>query len=147
LGFFRHGGRPGQILLAGAVAACLLAGAPAANALFSRTVNAGPMSVGTFKLASPTGNTVNVTCTPNGQSGKFRMTITVTNHGTVPRATSYVLNVKDSTGLAAAPVTLSPGGTYTAPSPGNKWTYSIDARYSANGTNFWSSDTNPVTAC
>lgn len=146
---FRRGGRRGQILLAGALAACLLAGAPAANAVFTRTLNAGTATMGTYKLASPTGNTVSVTCTPNGGgSGKFRLTITVTNHGTVAKANNYVLNVKDSAGLAAAPVTLSPGGTYTAPSPGAKWTYSIDAQYVVPGTSYtWSSTPNPVTVC
>lgn len=146
---FRRGGRRGQILLAGVLAACLLTGAPAANAVFSRTLNAGTTTMGTYKLASPTGNTVSVTCTPNGGgSGKFRLTITVTNHGTVAKANNYVLNVKDSAGLAASPVTLSPGGTYTAPSPGAKWTYSIDAQYIVPGTSYaWTSTPNPVTVC
>ena len=146
---FRRGGRRGQILLAGFLAACLLTGAPAANAVFTRTLNAGTTTMGTYKLASPTGNTVSVTCTPNGGgSGKFRLTITVTNHGTVAKANNYVLNVKDSAGLAASPVTLSPGGTYTAPSPGTKWTYSIDAQYIVPGTSYaWTSTPNPVTVC
>jgi hypothetical protein len=144
----RRVGRRWQILLAGAIAACVLAAAPAANAVFTRTLNAGTTSVTTFKLAAPTGNAVTVTCTPNGQSGKFHLTLTVSSHGTVAKANKYVLNVKDSTGLAAPPVTLAPGGTYTAPSPGNKWTYSIDAEYLVPGTAYaWSSDPNPVTVC
>jgi hypothetical protein len=146
--FIQRLGRRGQVLLAGVLAACLIAGAPAANAVFTRTVSAGTTSVGTYKLASPTGNIVTVTCTPNGGSGKFRLTITVLSHGTVAKANNYVLVVKDSTGLAALPVTLSPGGTYTAPSPGNKWTYSVDAQYKVPGTSyFWSSTPNPITAC
>lgn len=144
----RRLGRRGQVLLAGLVTACLMVGAPAANAVFTRTLNAGTTSIGSYKLASPAGNTVTVTCTPNGASGKFRLTITVTNHGVVAKANNYVLVVKDSTGLAASPVTLNPGGIYTAPSPGNKWTYSIDAQYKVPGTSYaWSSTPNPVTVC
>lgn len=144
----RRLGRRGQVLFAGLFMACLMAGAPAANAVFTRTLNAGTTSIGSYKLASPAGNTVTVTCTPNGASGKFRLTITVINHGVVAKANNYVLVVKDSTGLAASPVTLNPGGTYTAPSPGNKWTYSIDAQYKVPGTSYvWSSTPNPVTVC
>lgn len=144
----RRIGRRGQVLLVGVMMACLMVGAPAANAVFTRTLNAGTTSVGTYTLASPTGNAVTVTCTPNGGSGKFRLTITVVSHGVVAKANNYVLVVKDSTGLAASPVTLNPGGTYTAPSPGNKWTYSIDAQYKVPGTGYaWSSTPNPVTVC
>lgn len=141
-------GYRGQVLLAGLLTACLMAGAPAANAVFTRTLSAGTTAVGTYKLASPTGNVVTVTCTPSGSSGKFRLTITVVSHGLVAKANNYVLVVKDAAGLAASPVTLSPGGTYTASSPGNNWTYSIDAQYKVPGTsNAWSSTPNPVTAC
>ncbi|MEV4988429.1 hypothetical protein [Pseudarthrobacter sp. LMD1-1-1.1] len=141
----RHRGR---VLIAGLLMASLMAGAPAANAVFTRTLNAGTTSVGTYKLASPTGNVVTVTCTPNGGSSKFRLTITVTSHGTVAKANNYVLIVKDFTGLAASPVPLNPGGSYTAPSPGNKWTYSVDAQYKVPGTSYaWSSTPNPVTVC
>lgn len=148
MGFIRHLGHRGQVLFAGALAACLMVGAPAANAVFSRSLSAGTMSIGSYKLASPTGNVVTVTCTPNGGSSKFRLTVTVVSHGTVAKANNYVLIVKDSTGLAASPVTLNPGGSYTAPSPGNKWTYSIDAQYNVAGTSYsWSSTPNPVTVC
>lgn len=149
MAFIRRLGRRGQLLLAGVLAACLMAGgAPAANAVFTRTLSAGTTSVGTYKLASPAGNVVTVTCNPNGNSGKFRLTLTVTSHGTVAKANNYVLVVKDSTGLAATPVTLNPGGSYTSPSAGNKWTYSIDAQYKVPGTSYaWSSDPNPVTVC
>lgn len=148
MALIRRLGRRGQVLLAGLVTVCLMVGAPAANAVFSRTLGAGNMSVGTYKLASPAGKVVTVTCTPNGGSGKFRLTITVASHGIVAKANNYVLVVKDSSGLAASPVTLSPGGIYTAPSPGNKWTYSIDAQYKVPGTSYaWSSTPNPVTIC
>ncbi|MFB9654916.1 hypothetical protein [Pseudarthrobacter oxydans] len=148
MAFIRRRGRRGHLLLACSLAACLMAGAPAANAVFTRTLSAGATSVGTYKLASPPGNAVTVTCTPNGNSGKYRLTLTVTSHGTVAKANNYVLVVKDSTGLAASPVTLNPGGSYTAPSPGSKWTYSIDAQYKVPGTsNAWSSDPNPVSVC
>lgn len=149
MSFIRRLRRGGRVLLAGVVTACLMSGAPAANALFTRTINAGTTSMGTYKLASPTGNVATYACTPsgNGNSGKFRLTITVVSHGVVAKANNYVLVVKDSTGLAASPVTLNPGAVYTAPSPGNKWTYSIDAQYKVPGTSYaWSSDPNPVTA-
>jgi hypothetical protein len=147
--FIRRLGRWWQVLLAGVLAACLMAGAPAANAVFIRTLSAGTSTVGTYKLASPTGNVATFVCTPsgNGNSLKFRLTITVVSHGVVAKANSYVLVVKDSAGVAASPVTLNPGVIYTAPSPGNKWTYSIDAQYKVPGTSYaWSSDPNPITA-
>ena len=147
--FIRRIGRRGQLLLAGVLAAFLMVGAPAANAVFTRTLNAGTTSIGTYKLSSPAGNEVTVTCTVNGGgSGKFRLTITVVNHGIVAKANNYVLVVKDSSGLAASPVTLTPGGSYTAPSPGSSWTYSIDAQYKVPGTSYvWSSAPNAVTVC
>ena len=85
---------------------------------------------------------------PNGSgSARFRLTITVAGHGVVAKANNYLLVVKDFTGLAESPITLNPGGTYTAPSPGNKWTYGIDAQYEVPGTCYaWSSTPNPVTA-
>lgn len=145
--FIRRLGRRAQLLLAGVLAACLMVGAPAANAVFTRTLSAGTASVGTHKLASPAGNVVTPVCTlnGNGNSGKFKLTLTVVTYGTVAKANNYVLVVKDSAGVAAAPVTLTPGLVYTAPSPGNRWTYSIDAQYKVPGTtNTWSSDSNPV---
>ena len=148
MAFTRRLRHRGQILLTGVLAACLIANAAPANAVFTRTVNAGTTSVGTYRLASPTGNIVTFTCAPTGNSGKFRLTITVVSHGAVAKANNYVMVVKDSTGLAASPVTLNPGGSYTAPNSGNKWTYSIDAQYKVPGTGYaWSSDPNPVTVC
>ena len=148
--FIKRLGHWVQILLAGVLTACLMTGAPAANAVFTRTISAGTTPVGTYKLGSPSGNVVTVTCAANGNgnSGKYRLTITVTSHGVVAKANNYVLVVKDSTGLVSSPVTLNPGGSYTAPSPGSSWTYSIDAQYKVPGTSYaWSSAPNPVTVC
>lgn len=149
LHFIRHIGRRGQIMLAGVLAVCLLTGAPAANAVFTRTLNAGTTTVGTYTLASPTGNDVRPLCTTNGNgSGKYKLTLTVVSYGPVAKANNYVMTVKDSTGLVIGTVQLSQTNTYTAPGAGSRWTYSIDAQYKVPGTsNVWTSAPNPVTVC
>ncbi len=135
-------------MLTGAVAVCLLAGAPAANAVFSRTVNAGTMSVGA-RLAVPTGNAVTAFCTLNGSSGKYRVTIAVTGRGTVPRATGYILTVKDSTGAVRYTADLASGVAAWASTgaPASGWSYTIDAQYKASPTSTWTSTAVAVPIC
>ena len=133
-------------MLAGAIAASLIAGAPAANAVFTRTVNAGTMAVGTHTLAAPTGNAVVPQCTPNGQTGKYRLTVTVTGHGTVPKATHYVLTLRDAAGVAQSTTTLTPVGTDSTSNATKGWGYTIDAQYRTASTT-WSSTSTPITAC
>lgn len=143
-------GRGGQVLLAGVMAACLLAGAPAANAVFTRTVDAGTVSVGTYALPAPTGNTVPVAmCTQKGHSGKYTLDITVTSHGTVPKATGYVLRIWDGNGLLQDSKPLNPGYVYSTATAAKGWGYTIDAQYTVptRQTNIWSSSATPVTLC
>ncbi len=139
-------GRRGQIKLAGAIAACLIAGAPAANAVFTRAADAGTMAVGTYTLAAPTGNVVVPLCTPNGASGKYRLTVTVASHGTVPKATHYVLTLRDAAGVAQSTTTLTPLGSGTSNNAVKGWGYTIDAQYRTASTT-WSSTSTPITAC
>ncbi|NSX37179.1 hypothetical protein HTS88_12295 [Pseudarthrobacter oxydans] len=125
---------------AAAALACLLIGAPAAHAVFT-TSSTSAMTASALVLAAPAGNTASTSCSPIGNSGKHRLSISVTSHGTVPRATNYVLRVKDPAGTTQAIVDLTPGGYFQAgAAAGGWWTYSIEAQYQVPGsTNVWTS--------
>ncbi|WP_354216493.1 hypothetical protein [Arthrobacter sp. UYCo732] len=114
--------------------------------MFSRTLNAGTTSVGTYTLAAPTGNIVVPSCTPIGASGKYRMNITVTGHGTVEKATDYVLTVWNAGGVTQSATTLTPVGSYSSNNAAKGWGYSIDAQYRTSST-AWSSTSVPITVC
>lgn len=121
--------------------ACLLAGGPAANATFTSSTTA-TMTASSHVMAAPAGNTVSTGCSPIGNSGKHRLSISVTSHGTEPRATNYVLKVTDPSGAVKATIDLTPGGTFQdSTANGGWWTYSIEAQYRVPGsTNVWTSN-------
>lgn len=141
----------GQAMLAGALGFCLLAGAPAANAAFARTVNAGTLSVGTYRLAAPAGNTVSTdTCSATGASGKYKMTVTATGHGTVANATGYVLTIRDKDGVVKASVPFTaatPNPTYSTVDAAKGWGYTIDAQRQFAPGNVWTSISPVISRC
>lgn len=129
------------LMPAAALLACLMAGAPAAHAVFTSRASSA-MTASAHVLAAPAGNQVTTSCSPIGNSGKHRLAITVTSHGTVPRATNYVLRVKDPSGATRASIDLTPGGYFQdGAAGGGWWTYSIEAQYRVPGTtNAWTSN-------
>lgn len=134
----------GRLIRTGALLACLLTAGPAANAAFSSSTARQAMGVSAHVMAAPAGNTVSTSCTAIGNSGKYRLNITVTNHGNVPKATNYILRVADPSGVTQVTRDLTPGATYdSGPSTGvvaGVWKYSIDAQYRVPGTtNIWTS--------
>jgi hypothetical protein len=126
------------------VAGLILAG-PAANATFASAVTA-TMTAGTHTMAGPTGDRVAASCEPIGNSGKYRLSISVTGHGTVPRATNYILRI-EAPGNVITDIPLTNGaGDYEpgasrgeAAGPG-EYRYSVEAQYRVpDSTNVWTS--------
>lgn len=111
-------------------AALMLVSAPGiARATFTGT-DTGSLTASTMSLPAPTGPVIVASC-PAGRI----LSITVADHGTVPRATSYDFVLTDPTG-ANVPTT---GWTYTAAHPALKgtWTYQIHGLYLAAPGNTW----------
>ena len=100
------------------------------------------MTASAHVLPAPAGNRVTTSCSPIGNSGKHRLAISVTSHGTVPRATHYVLRVKDPSGTVQASLDLPLASPYQDNfASGGWWTYSIEAQYRVPGsTNVWTSN-------
>ncbi|WP_461186763.1 hypothetical protein [Arthrobacter sp. Z4-13] len=133
--------------LIGALLACLLVGGPAAHATFTAAATTA-MKASTLALAAPTGNSISANCSPIGQSGKSRLSITVNSHGTVPRATNYVLKLVDPSGAIQTIDLIAGKAIYdSGPSTGVSqgiWKYSIEAQYRVPGTtNVWTSAAAP----
>jgi hypothetical protein len=105
------------------------------------------MTAGTYALAVPTGN-VSANCAQIGGSGKYKLTISVTARGTVPRANDYVLRLVSPSG-AVTDIDFSGGnlsydsGSNTSVARGT-WKYSVEAQYKVpDTTNVWSSAATP----
>lgn len=132
-------------MFTGALVAGLLVGAPAAHAAFNTTVTA-TMKTSAHTMAVPVGNTVAASCEPIGGSGKYRLWISVSGHGTVARANNYVLRMVSPSGTVTDTDLKSGSAAYNSGSssgaePGT-WTYSIEAQYQVPGsTNVWTSTT------
>jgi hypothetical protein len=136
--------RRGRALSAGTLLACFLTGllgGPAAQAAFTGSVSAA-MPVSTLVLPAPAGNLVTATCYPLRQKNEHWLRIAVNRHGTVPRATGYVLKIYNPRGAVEAIIDLSPEGTYQGFSANaGWWSYSIEAQYrvAPGSQNMWTS--------
>ena len=103
------------------------------------------MTAGLHALPASPGNTVSTSCA--WKKGKLRIMISVANHGTVPRAADYFLNVTDPDCSVQRTVFLTPSrvydvGTSNSAVLGN-WTHSIEAQYGLPNS-VWKSDPAPV---
>jgi hypothetical protein len=149
------------IARAGILLCCLLVGGPAAQAAFTGSASAGALTAGAHKLAAPTRDTT-AKCDATGNSGKYRLEIDVFSHGTVPKASHYVLTVVEPNGTKRYTEDLTPAeedkskpaGEHKSKPAGTvqwsyelktagpgQWSYSIDAQYRVPGsTNIWTSD-------
>ena len=144
--------RTGRIAATAVALAAALAGAPGlAEAAFVATattnISGQRTSATTLTLAAPTSNVVTPLCAlqGGGNSGRYRLTLTVVSHGTVQQANGYALTVYDSGGIKLGSTDLSQSLSYTT-TPGTSWKYSVDALYKVpNTTNSWSSDSPKIT--
>lgn len=118
--------------------ACIFFSIPAANAAFTSSARSS-FPVSTLVLQSPVAS-ITPTCTGGGK-GKYRLNITVTSVGSVPRANAYVLIVTDPSGTIYTVDPASSGYSNPSATPGT-WTYFVQAQYRVSGTtNVWKSIT------
>ncbi|MGA7206159.1 MAG: hypothetical protein WBX27_16175 [Specibacter sp.] len=113
------------------VAAAIMVSAPGiAQARFSGTATSS-LTAATTTLTAPAGAVVQASC----KTGRA-LSISVTNHGTTPRATSYELTILDPSGT----VVPTAGWTYAKqPAAKGTWTYQIRGLFTAAPGNIWTS--------
>jgi hypothetical protein len=115
----------------------LVVGVPAAHAAFTASARSG-FTASALVLVSPSAS-ISPACTSIGSSGKYRLNLTVSTVGSVPRANAYVLIATDPSGTSYAVNPASSGYSSQTASAG-KWTYYVQAQYQVPGTtNVWKS--------